>query len=109
MLLCFLGCRRQLAEAEALWHLQHKQDSPGTVIENVSLGWLNLLLQSLWTPVLEKHVAGLTTELLHKVFGEVRAHAGVGVECGRAKEGAASRSTSQQLLDVGTSREGLRT
>jgi hypothetical protein len=30
-----------------------------------------LLLQSLWTPVLEKHVAGLTTELLQKVFCEV--------------------------------------
>lgn len=29
-------------------------------------------LQSLWTPVLEKHVAGLTTELLQKVFAEVR-------------------------------------
>jgi hypothetical protein len=30
-----------------------------------------LLLQSLWTPVLEKHVAGLATELLQKVFCEV--------------------------------------
>jgi hypothetical protein len=29
-------------------------------------------LQSLWTPLLEKHVAGLTSELMQKIFDEVR-------------------------------------
>lgn len=38
-------CRRQLESAEAKWHLQHQLNSPATVIENVSLGWLNLLVQ----------------------------------------------------------------
>jgi hypothetical protein len=37
--------RRQLESAEAKWHLQHQQASPATVIENISLGWLNILLQ----------------------------------------------------------------
>lgn len=46
-LVCRRVCRRQLESAEAKWHLRHQQDSPGTVIENVSVGWLNLLLQVL--------------------------------------------------------------
>jgi hypothetical protein len=34
-----------LESEEAKWHLRHQQDSPATVIENISLGWLNLLTQ----------------------------------------------------------------
>jgi hypothetical protein len=36
-----------------------------------------LWLQSLWTPLLEKHVAGLTSELMQKIFNEVRGQATV--------------------------------
>ena len=43
LLVMFL--RQQLEAAEAKWQLQYQQDNPGTVIENVSVGWLNLVLQ----------------------------------------------------------------
>jgi hypothetical protein len=63
--------RRQLASAEARWALQQQHDSAGSVVEHVPFGWLNTVLQALWAPVLEKHLAGLTAELLGKVFAEV--------------------------------------
>lgn len=40
-------------------------------MECFTLGWLNLIMQALWTPVLEKHIAGLVTELLQRVMNEV--------------------------------------
>jgi hypothetical protein len=54
--------------------LDRSGTNPAVAIPTVHVGEaLSLVaLQSLWTPVLEKHVAGLTTELLQKVFAEVR-------------------------------------
>eukprot|EP00775_Hariotina_reticulata_P011068 gene11068-11224_t len=72
--------RRHLESAQARWQLQHQVDSKGILIESFTLGWLNLILQSLWTPILEKHVAGLTADLLQRVLHEVlakNAHKGV--------------------------------
>ncbi|WIA29249.1 hypothetical protein OEZ86_011757 [Tetradesmus obliquus] len=63
--------RHALESAEAKWQQQLQQQPGGCVFESFTLGWLNVLLRSLWTPLLEKHVAGLTSELMQKIFNEV--------------------------------------
>ena len=40
-------------------------------MESFTLGWLNLIIQALWVPVLEKHLSGLIMEGLQKVLIEV--------------------------------------
>jgi hypothetical protein len=40
-------------------------------MESFTLGWLNLVIQALWLPVLEKHLSGLIMEGLQKVLIEV--------------------------------------
>ncbi|KAI8477037.1 MAG: hypothetical protein J3K34DRAFT_516008 [Monoraphidium minutum] len=62
---------RELASAKARWELEHQEASQGTLVESFTLGWLNLVVRSLWTPILEKHLAGLTMELLQRVLNEV--------------------------------------
>lgn len=41
--------------------------------ESFTLGWLNLLVQHLWVPVLEKFVSTLAAERLQVILNEVGA------------------------------------
>jgi hypothetical protein len=63
--------RRELASAAARFELQSQSQSQDTLVESFTLGWLNLVVRALWTPVLEKHLAGLVMELLQRVLNEV--------------------------------------
>eukprot|EP00879_Flechtneria_rotunda_P003976 GHRR01004216.1.p2 GENE.GHRR01004216.1~~GHRR01004216.1.p2 ORF type:complete len:346 (+),score=112.74 GHRR01004216.1:4945-5982(+) len=63
--------QKQLQQEKANWSAEQQLDSPATVLEGLTLGWLNLLLQALWPPVLEKHVANLTANLLQRILDEV--------------------------------------
>jgi hypothetical protein len=40
-------------------------------MESFTLGWLNMLLQSMWGPVLERWVSRIATERLQLILNEV--------------------------------------
>ena len=42
------------------------------VLESFTLGWLNIVVQSMWQPVLERWVSGIATEKLQLILNEVR-------------------------------------
>eukprot|EP00878_Enallax_costatus_P024687 GHUV01026365.1.p1 GENE.GHUV01026365.1~~GHUV01026365.1.p1 ORF type:complete len:182 (+),score=46.65 GHUV01026365.1:397-942(+) len=62
----------ELTSALAEQQLQKQKDGRGVLLESFTMGWFNLVLQALWSPILEKHIAGLTGDLLQKVLNEVR-------------------------------------
>ena len=64
------------AAAEATAAAARAGGGAARVDEAFTVGWLNLLLQALWTPVLEKHVAGLASELLTRALDEARVRSG---------------------------------
>jgi hypothetical protein len=42
------------------------------MMESFTLGWLNMLVQSAWGPLLERFVSGITAEKLQLILNEVR-------------------------------------
>lgn len=73
--------RRQLASARARWEHQHQQDSPATMLESFTLGWLNVTVDAVWLSLLDKHLSSEVTELLAKLFAEVGGIGGLGSTC----------------------------
>ncbi|GBF93753.1 hypothetical protein Rsub_06085 [Raphidocelis subcapitata] len=59
-----------MASAAARFELQQQEAAPAVLVESFTLGWFNLVVRALWTPVLEKHLAGLTMELLQRGLNE---------------------------------------
>ncbi|KAG1681000.1 hypothetical protein FOA52_009959 [Chlamydomonas sp. UWO 241] len=49
---------------------------PPVVLESFTLGWLNMLVQATWAPVLERLVSAFATEKLQAVLNEVLEKAG---------------------------------
>lgn len=42
------------------------------IMESFTLGWLNMVIQSMWGPVLERWVSGFATDKLQLILNEVR-------------------------------------
>ena len=57
--------------ARARWEQAAAQDSPHSLVESATLGWVNVLLSALWGPVLEKNAAGQTAGVLQRTIAEV--------------------------------------
>ena len=87
--------RRELASAKARWELQHRQDSPATMLESFTLGWLNVVVDAVWLSLLEKYLSSEVAELLAKIFREVgrRRRSPLCLSCARAAAGAGCTRT----------------
>jgi hypothetical protein len=65
--------RHEVNKAAVAWEIQAQQDRGSTLMESFTLGWLNILLQHTWVPVLEKHAA----KHAHEVRGPRAVESGV--------------------------------